>query len=169
MIRTVKFRTVKFRTVKFRTVMPGAMLLAIVVSVLSGCVQPEDAGPSRTRRSAGESASREGSGGERVESKLARVGLELITERDAAIPRDELGRYVPCRVRAGAAAPLPPDPAGYLIVGFDRQLADDASTILAALDRWRVGETLSLWVRRNPYLAAEPDWWEVNDLPVKLP
>ena len=69
---------------------------------------------------------------------------------------------------AGSSAPLKPDPAGYLIVGFDGQVADDASKILVVLDRWRVGETISLWVRRNPFLAAEPDWWEVNDLPVTM-
>ncbi len=96
------------------------------------------------------------------------MGLELITEREAGIPEAELGRYVPCRVIGGASAPLAPDPAGYLIVGFDGQLVYDASTILAALDRWRVGETISLWVRRNPFLAAEPDWWEVNDLRVTM-
>jgi S1-C subfamily serine protease len=140
------------------------LVMLAIVSVLSGCVQSPEADaaprPQEMRpRSFVETA---------VRSKLARVGLELVTERDAAIPERESGRYVPCRVLAGSSAPLAPDPAGYLIVGFDGQLADDASKILLALDHWRVGETISLWVRRNPFLAAEPGWWEVNDLPVTL-
>ena len=140
-----------------------------IVSALSGCVE------TRRARSTEGTSPRSGDPGAvaearaSVESKLARVGLELITEREAGIPETELGRYVPCRVLDGVSAPLAADPAGYLIVGFDGRLADDASRILAALATWQVGETISLWVRRNPFLAGEPDWWEVNSLPVTLP
>lgn len=142
-----------------------SLAMLAIVSVLSGCVQsPEAASPQKTSPQKTVDAG----GGGSVQSKLARVGLELITERDAGIPARESGRYVPCRVLAGSSAPLDPDPAGYLIVGFNGQLADDASKILVVLDRWRVGETISLWVRRNPFLAAEPGWWEVNDLPVTM-
>ncbi len=141
-----------------------SLAMLAIVSLLSGCVQSPDA-KSAPRAEKGRPRS---SAATSVQSKLARVGLELITERDAGIPARELGRYVPCRVLAGSSAPLAPDPAGYLIVGFGGRLADDASKILVVLDRWRVGETISLWVRRNPFLAAEPDWWEVTDLPVTM-
>ncbi len=153
------------------------LAMSAIVSVLSACVVSPDTdtsaqktSPQTTLRAGSPAVSSSGDagGGGSVQSKLARLGLELITERDAGIPERERGRYVPCRVLAGSSAPLAPDPAGYLIVGFDGQLADDASKILVVLDRWRVGETISLWVRRNPFLAAEPDWWEVNDLPVTM-
>ena len=123
----------------------------------------------RRDRSAETTSMRDAGGGESVESKLARVGLELISEREAGIPPSEQGRYVPCRVLTGVSAPLTPDPAGYLIVGFDGELVYDAGRILSVLGSWRSGETISLWVRRNPHLAGEPDWWEVNSLPVTLP
>ncbi len=163
MASTCTSRTAFLKGASLRNGRVSLAMLAIV-SVLSGCVQSPDAKAApqaekgRSRSSAAMS----------VQSKLARVGLELITERDAGIPARESGRYVPCRVLVGSSAPLAPDPAGYLIVGFGGQLADDASKILVVLDRWQVGETISLWVRRNPFLAAEPDWWEVNDLPVTM-
>ena len=126
----------------------------VVVSALCGCVQPPAAID----------------GGASVEAKLARVGLELISEHQAGVPAKERGRYVPCRALAGSqVALLPPDPAGYLIVGFDGQLAGDADKILSVLRQWQKGETISFWVRRNPYVSGDPDWWEVNSLPARLP
>lgn len=135
------------------------------VSVLTGCSDS-----AAIRDAAGTETTANGLRHETVESKLARVGLELITESEAAIPESERGRWVPCRVRERGASRsvLPADPAGYLIVGFDGQLANDAGRIREFLERWQEGETISLWVRRNPFLAAYPDWWEMNSLPVTL-
>lgn len=143
----------------------GAVTLALV-SVLSGCRHVSDAA---SESSAAKPPARETGEEASVKSKLARVGLELISEREAGLPESELGRYIPCRVLAGASSsPLAADPAGYLIVGFDGEEAGDAGKILAVFERWRVGETLFLRVRRNPYLAVEPGWWEVHTLPVTL-
>ena len=132
----------------------GWVPIWVVVSALSGCAFSTAPGAAQRVES--------------VESKLARVGLELVSEREAGIPEKEWGRYVPCRTIA-SGAPLPEDPAGYLIVGFEGQLSGDASEILAALRDWQKGQTISLWVRRNHYLSADPDWWEVDKLPVNLP
>jgi len=99
--------------------------------------------------------------GETVSAKLARVGLELVGEREAGIPADRLGRYVPCRVIPGFRRPsLPPHPAGYLLVGVRGQGSEDAEVIRAALEAWRPGEVLHLMVRRNPYRLDSTQWWE---------
>ncbi len=132
----------------------GWVPISVVVSALSGCAF---------------STARDGAGRvESVASKLARVGLELVSQRQAGIPEMEWGKYVPCRTLA-SGSPLPEDPAGYLIVGFGGRLSGDAGEILAALREWQKGQTISLWVRRNHYLSVNPDWWEVVKLPVSLP
>ena len=103
-----------------------------------------------------------------VKVKLARVGLELLSEGEAGIPERESGRYVPCRVRADFPRPaLPPHPAGYLFVGVDGA-ARDAKRILEALKAWRPGETIRLTVRRNPFLEPRAEWWEY-EVHLRLP
>ena len=98
-----------------------------------------------------------------LRSKLALVGLEMITEEEALIPAREAGRYVPVRVNSSFPRPaLEPHPAGYLIVGVNRRPAADVDAISQALSQWRPGETLVLTVRRNPYLQGETDWWEAD-------
>ncbi len=98
-----------------------------------------------------------------VDEKLARVGLRRISESEAALPPSERGRYVPCRVAASAPrAALKPHYAGYLIVGVHAEAAGSADEILAALKNWQPGETLSLRVRRNPYLGPEAEFWEMD-------
>jgi hypothetical protein len=100
--------------------------------------------------------------------KLSRLGLELVSEKEAAIPAQEAGRYVPCRVIPGFPRPaLDPHPAGYLIVGVDRRPAPNAEAILQAVAGWGPGETLVLTVRRNPYVEGGSGWWEA-DVVMKL-
>ena len=97
-----------------------------------------------------------------VKEKLSRVGLELVPESGAFLPEAERGQCLPCRVIPGFAAPaLPEHPAGYLIVGV-RGAPADREAILQALDDWGRGQTLELLVRRNPYLAAEPESWDAR-------
>ncbi len=102
------------------------------------------------------------------EGKLARVGLQVISEELAAVPKAKRGRAVPCRViderstGPGRAAALAPWPGGYLIVGVDGVEAESSEEILAALADWQRGEIVSLRVRRNPYLSPETGWWEVQ-------
>ena len=96
-----------------------------------------------------------------IRRKLAVVGLQLITEEEAAIPRSERGKFIPCRVRANFPNPaLPPHDAGYLIVGLAGKQSTDKAALLAAMAGWKPGETLRVRVRRNPYLDDEAEWWE---------
>lgn len=106
---------------------------------------------------------------EGISSRLARVGLELITEEEAQIPRQERGRSLAVRVIPGFPEPaLPPHPAGYLIVGLNRELVRDSAPLEEALRAWSPGRPLRLTVRRNPYLQVEPGWWEA-EVELRLP
>jgi hypothetical protein len=127
-------------------------ILAVAVGWLAaGC-----AGPGRGGRT----------GVER--DRLARVGLRVVSEDEALLPDAERGRCIPCRVITGfPLPPVPPDPAGYLIVGVNREPAATKQEILEALRAWDPGETLYLKIRRNPYLQDEPFLYEV-DVPVRL-
>jgi len=98
-----------------------------------------------------------------LRARLARVGLELLSEDEARLPSEARGRYLPCRVVPGfRPPPLEEHPAGYLIVGVDGHPAPDARAILTALEGWAPGRPLSLTIRRNPYLLAEAEWWEAE-------
>jgi len=122
-----------------------ARLFAIAVISLAGCGAPMPA----ERNS--------------LSYRLAKVGLELLSEDQAQLPPAERGRYVPCRVIPGfPRPPLEEHPAGYLIVGVDGQPAPSAQAILTALEAWWPGRQISLKVRRNPYLLAEAEWWEAD-------
>jgi len=104
-----------------------------------------------------------------VSDKLARVGLELVSENQAGIPPDRRGRYLPCRVIPGFRGPaLAPHPAGYLMVGVRGNRSVDAAGIRAALAAWRPGETLNLTIRRNPYRLDSTEWWE-SEVILRLP
>jgi len=104
-----------------------------------------------------------------VRQKLAAVGLELLSEKEACIPQKEAGLYVPCRVIPSFPRPaLEPHPAGYLIVGANRHSASNADGILRALASWGLGESLILTVRRNPYLDEGSGWWEA-EVTIRLP
>lgn len=97
--------------------------------------------------------------------RLAGVGLEVVNEDEARIPAAERGRFVPVRVLPGFPSPaLPEHAAGYLIVGVDGRLSDDADAILHALQAWVPGETLKIRARRNPYLLPATEWWEAEVL-----
>ena len=101
-----------------------------------------------------------------LEEKLARVGLERISEEAARIPPTARGHYVACQVLDGGSypKPLPPHPAGYLLVGVTDSSDETASATLEALTAWSPGEFLTLRVRRNPYHpeAVGSEWWEKN-------
>jgi hypothetical protein len=104
-----------------------------------------------------------------VSDKLARAGLELVSENQAGIPPDRRGRYLPCRVIPGSRSPaLAPHPAGYLMVGVRGKRSVDASVIRAALAAWGPGETLHLTIRRNPYRLDAAEWWE-SEVSLRLP
>ena len=112
--------------------------------------------------------SQAGCAGPTVEARLARVGLEIVSEEEAAIPDSERGRYLPCQVIAGfPESALPPHPAGYLFVGVDRHLCA-ADEIVEALQEWAPGETRTFTVRRNPYRQLQTVWWEY-DVHLRLP
>jgi len=113
-------------------------------------------------------SSHAGCAGPTVEAKLARVGLELVSEEEAGVPAVERGRYLPCQVIEGfPETALPPHPAGYLFVGVDRQPCA-ADEITQALREWAPGETRTFTVRRNPYLLPQTVWWEY-DVHLHLP
>ena len=96
-----------------------------------------------------------------LSARLARVGLQLVSEEDAGVPPSERGRYLPCRVVHGfPRPPLEDHPAGYLIVEVGGYPAADRRAILRALDDWTPGQPLRLRVQRNPYRLAEAEWWE---------
>ncbi len=100
--------------------------------------------------------------------KLARVGLKIVSEREALIPPADRGKYLPCRVLPGFPDPALPDhPAGYLILGAGARSSPGKKEILRALSDWKAGEFLSLTVRRNPYLSGG-DWYEVK-VSLRLP
>ena len=104
-----------------------------------------------------------------VREKLARVGLDTLSEEEAYVPASEHGRSIPCRVIAGfEGPPVPAHPAGYLITGVDRGRETTRAGILEALAAWAPGETLTLTLRRNRYLDDEAAWYEV-EVPVRLP
>lgn len=117
-------------------------------------------------------ASQEAAESAKVREKLARLGLELISENEALIPAELAGHFVPVRVISGFVRPaLEPHPAGYLMVGVNRRPGANADAILCALTQWSPGETLVLTIRRNPYLqgvGGEPGWWEA-DVKLRLP
>lgn len=94
-------------------------------------------------------------------AKLEAAGLEVLSDEEAALREDERDRCLPCRVRPGRSRPpVPPDPAGYLIVGVDRSPASRAE-ILAAIEDWEPGRDLLLTIRRNERLSADTGWYEV--------
>ena len=125
-------------------VMRASLLLPLLI-IIPGCSAPAPAGPAS------------------LSARLARVGLELLSEDEARLPPPERGRYVPCRVIPGfPRPPLPEHPAGYLIVGMNGGPAPDAKAILRVLAEWTPGQPLLLTVRRNPYLQAEAEWWEAE-------
>ena len=98
-----------------------------------------------------------------LSARLARVGLQLVSEDDAGVPASERGRYLPCRVIPRfPRPPLEDHPAGYLIVGVDGRPAPDSRTILRALENWTPGQPLRLTVWRNPYLLAESEFWQAD-------
>ena len=104
---------------------------ALVAAILSGCA-PREPAPDVS-----------------LEEKLARVGLERISEQAAWVPPIARGRYVPCRVIDGGSSPgpLPPHPAGYLLVGVTDSGDGTASATLEALAAWSPGKFLTLTVR----------------------
>jgi len=94
-------------------------------------------------------------------AKLEAACLELLSDEEAMLEPGERERCVPCRVLSGCRRPpVPPDPAGYLIVGVDRSPATRAE-ILAAIDAWEPGRDLVLTIRRNDRLSSETGWYEV--------
>lgn len=135
----------------------GSPCLAVFVGFfLSGCMlQP--------------GADRADTDGADVAGKLARVGIEVISEDEAHLPANERGRYIPCRVIPGfRRAALEEHPAGYLLVGVGDSGTGDAGAIRQALAAWKPGEFLEITVRRNPHLSAASVWWE-RDVKLYLP
>jgi len=124
----------------------GARFLPAVWALLActcGCSGPRPLDPAELR------------------SKLAKLGLAIIGDDEAAVPAAVRGRAVPCRTITGFRRPVLPDhPAGYLIIGAHGERIDSATEILAAMSRWPPGEKIEILVRRNPYLLQEPDLWE---------
>ena len=124
---------------------PGSAVFGILFLVcgLGGCVMP---------RGASELG---------VEGKLAKVGIQLVSEDEALLPAGERGRYLPCRGVPGVpGAALDTHPAGYLLVGVVGEATDDAAAIREALRSWSPGEVLVLRVRRNPHRSPASEWWE---------
>ncbi len=83
------------------------------------------------------------------------------------VPPTERGRWVPCAVLpAHDGALLPPDEAGYLILGVlegeDRHLISGRERILRALDAWTGGAVVHLRVGRNPYRSDVARSWDVE-------
>jgi hypothetical protein len=102
-------------------------------------------------------------------AKLARVGLEVVTDEEARVPPADRGRWIACRVIPGFREPPAPEhPAGYLIASVGRQAGMTRRDMERAIAAWKEGERLILTIRRNPYFPGEPDWYEVN-VPVILP
>ncbi len=98
-----------------------------------------------------------------LDRRMASMGLERLSEKEACLPPPERGRYVPCRVIPGSRNPvLPEHPAGYLIVRVEGRPSATAGEIRKALLHAEPGGTLKLVVRRNPYLDAVPEWWETT-------
>jgi len=94
-------------------------------------------------------------------AKLEAACLEVLSDEQALLRPEEHGQCLPCRVRSGCSRPpVPPDPAGYLIVGVDRSPATRAE-ILAAIEDWEPGRDLVLTIRRNDRLSSETGWYEV--------
>ena len=94
---------------------------------------------------------------------LARIGLVCITEEEAHIPPEDRGKFVPCRVRPDCLqSPVPPHPAGYLIVGINKERGAGAAQLRRQLAAWKPGETLVLGIQRNPYLQDVPAWYEIE-------
>lgn len=132
---------------------PPAPWVSALILCAAGCAGSPEAAPR----------------GPTVWEKLAGLGLELVTEREALVPPAERGKLVPCRVVPGfPAAALPDDPAGYLILGIEGGPSGDTDGILRAIERAAPGETLILNVRRNTYLEADPSWWE-GKVKVRIP
>ena len=93
--------------------------------------------------------------------KLEAACLEVLSDDEALLRPEERGQCLPCRVRPGCSRPpVPPDPAGYLIVGVDRSPATRAE-ILEAIEAWEPGRDLVLTIRRNDRLSSETGWYEV--------
>ena len=97
-----------------------------------------------------------------VEEKLARLGLRRLSEQQALIPSDRIGRWLPVEVMTGSSSPLEKHPSGYLIVGIERDRPGDVSEILSAIEDWGPGRSLELVVRRNPYRGAGNESWDVE-------
>jgi hypothetical protein len=101
--------------------------------------------------------------------KLARVGLEVLPDEEAGVPAADRTRWIPVRVVAGfPQPPVPEHAAGYLITSVGRRAGLTRRDMEMEIAEWEEGKRLVLTIRRNPHLAAEPDWYEVN-VPVVLP
>jgi hypothetical protein len=102
-------------------------------------------------------------------AKLAQVGLEVVSDDAAGMPPAERLRWIPCRVVPGFPRPPVPDHVdGYLITNIDRSTGLTRRDMESKIAAWKEGDRLIFTIVRNPYLAAEPGWYEVN-VPVKLP
>ena len=67
---------------------------------------------------------------EDVRERLSRVGLVVISDDAALLPAAERGRFLPCRVNTTfPGPPVPHHPAGYLIVGVNREVAETKEAI----------------------------------------
>ena len=100
---------------------------------------------------------------------LSRVGLVLLPEDEALIPPEDRGKYLPCRVKRDyPQPPVPPHPAGYLIVGINKVRGAGAAHLREKLAAWESGEVLVLGIRRNPYRQDAPAWYEI-EVKVRLP
>jgi hypothetical protein len=95
-------------------------------------------------------------------------GLEVVSDA-AAMPPADWVQWIPCRV--GPGFPRPPVPEhvdGYLITNIDRSTGLTRRDMEKKIAAWKEGERLIFTIVRNPYLAAEPEAYDVN-VPVKLP
>ena len=102
-------------------------------------------------------------------SKLARVGLEVVSDESAGMPPADRLKWIPCRVVSGFPQPPVPDHVdGYLITSIGRRAGLTRRDMEKEIAAWKDGERLVFTIVRNPYLAAESGWYEVN-VPVKLP
>ncbi len=104
-----------------------------------------------------------------LQKKLKPLGIRILTEREARIPKEERGKYLPLRAIPGhKPMSLEPCQSGYLLTSIQGVEKSDIETFIRVLTAWRSGEQLTLKVRRNPHLQIASEWWE-RELVLKLP